>query len=141
MDLTGFSVEEFTTPNPVTADEDSTIDQLVALMRQNNVRHIPILREDKVVGIVSDRDCRVASGLAPSEKLMVRAADIMATDPVTVSAGDSLDEVAFEMSEHKIGSVIVNDESDNFLGIFTASDALNALIEIIRKAKADEDLD
>ena len=37
------------------------------------------------------------------------------------------------MSDRKIGSVIVNDEEDRFLGIFTASDALNALVEIVRE--------
>jgi acetoin utilization protein AcuB len=56
----------------------------------------------------------------------------MALNPITVNSQTSLDEVAFEMSKNKIGSVIVNDEEDKFLGIFTATDALNALIEIAR---------
>jgi CBS domain-containing protein len=63
---------------------------------------------------------------------VARAADIMSADPFTVVATAPLDEVAYAMSEKKIGSVIVNDEDGQFLGIFTASDALNALIEIIR---------
>ena len=57
----------------------------------------------------------------------------MAAAPLTVSASTPLDEVAFAMSDMKVGSVIVNDEDGRFLGIFTATDALNALIEIIRK--------
>ncbi len=61
----------------------------------------------------------------------------MARDPVTVSSQDSLDKVAFEMSQNKIGSVLVNDENENFLGIFTATDALNALIEIARSSQKD----
>jgi acetoin utilization protein AcuB len=40
-----------------------------------------------------------------------------------------MDEVAFEMSSRKIGSVLVT-EDDQLLGIFTVTDALNALIEI-----------
>ena len=36
------------------------------------------------------------------------------------------------MSQKKIGCVIVNDENDNFFGIFTVVDALNALVEITR---------
>ena len=59
----------------------------------------------------------------------------MASDPVTVNSQASLDEVAFEMSQKKIGSVIVNDENENFLGIFTVTDALNALIEIARSSQ------
>ena len=63
----------------------------------------------------------------------MRAADIMAADPVTVSVSAPLDEVAYTMSEKKIGSVIVNDQNGKLLGIFTATDALNALIEIVRR--------
>lgn len=139
MSQLGLPVEEFTTPNPVTAGEDATLDELNQLMRRHNVRHIPILRGKGVIGVVSDRDCRLASGLTQCEKTLVRAADVMTSDPVTVSAGESLDKVAFEMSENKIGSVIVNDENDKFLGIFTATDALNALIEIARAAAKDGD--
>ena len=125
-------VEEFTTPNPVTAPEDATVDQLMSQMKEMGIRHLPIVRRGLVVGIVSDRDLRVVASLSIKEKGLIRASDIMARNPVTVSASDPLDEVAFEMSQSKIGSVIVNDENDKFLGIFTVTDALNALIEIVR---------
>lgn len=125
-------VEEFTTPDPVTANEDMMIDDLRDLMEHHGIRHLPVVRGDTVVGVISDRDVRVVSGLTLAEKLQVRAADIMATDPVTVSATTPLDEVAYTMSDKKVGSVIVKDEDGQFLGIFTASDALNALIEIVR---------
>lgn len=125
-------VNEFTTPDPVTAHEDMTIEELRQLMERHGIRHLPVLRGDAVVGIVSDRDVRLAAGLSVAEKLQIRAADIMAPDPLTVSADMPLDKVAYAMSEGKVGSVIVNDEEGHFLGIFTATDALNALIEIIR---------
>ncbi|MGZ3722566.1 MAG: CBS domain-containing protein [Bdellovibrionales bacterium] len=131
------SVEEFTTPNPVTATENATLDDLNRLMKDFEIRHLPITRDGQVVGIVSDRDLRLASGLTSGEKRLVLASDLMASNPVTVSAGATLDEVAFEMSKSKIGSVIVNDENDRLLGIFTATDALNALIEIARQASRD----
>lgn len=56
----------------------------------------------------------------------------VAPDPVTVRTNDPLDEVAYRMSDLKIGSVIVLDEYGSFYGIFTATDALNALIEVVR---------
>lgn len=125
-------VEEYTTPNPVTAREDMLIDDLRRLMEEHGIRHLPIVRGGTVVGVISDRDARVVAGLDFEQKLQVRAADIMAPDPLTVSAATPLDEVAYAMSEQKIGSVIVNDENGQFLGIFTVTDALNALIEIAR---------
>ena len=127
MPLTSVPVEEFTTPDPVTASERMTIDELQRLMERHGIRHLPVVRGDAVVGVLSDRDVRLLYGLSAAEKLQVRAADIMSPAPLTVSAATPLDEVAFAMSEQKVGSVIVNDEDGRFLGIFTAIDALNAL--------------
>ncbi len=132
---TNVPVEEFTSPDPITATEDMGIDDLRLLMEEHDIRHLPIVRGEAVVGIVSERDVRLAAGLTASQKLQVRAADIMAADPVTVSASKPLDEVAYTMSASKVGSVIVNDQTGRFLGIFTATDALNALIEIMRSNK------
>jgi len=131
MDRLRVPVEEFTTPNPITANEDTSIEDLRSLMAEHGIRHLPIVNGNRVVGIISDRDLRVIAGLDLREKSLVSAKDIMAEDPFTVSSEATLDEVAFEMSNRKIGSVIVN-EGNSFLGIFTATDALNALIEVTR---------
>lgn len=128
-------VEEFTSPNPITAPETSSIEELRQMMDSNGIRHIPIVNQDKVVGIISDRDLRVVAGLKLADKMMIKASDLMVRDPLTVSSEMPLDEVAFEMSSRKVGSVIVNDENDELLGIFTVTDALNALIEIARQTE------
>ncbi len=125
-------VEKFTTPYPVTATEDQTVDELHQLMQDLSVRHLPVLRGDAVVGVISDRDLRLARGLSEQHKIQIRAGDLMNNDPVTVSATSALHEVALKMSERKIGSVLVNDATGKLLGIFTVTDALNALIEISR---------
>lgn len=125
-------VEEYTTPNPITCTEDSSLDEIQNLMKKNGVRHLPVTKGQAITGIISDRDVRVAQGLTTIEKFMVSAKDIMHADPVTVDAQDSLETVAFLMSEKKIGSVLVMEDRE-FLGIFTVTDALNALIEITRE--------
>ena len=126
-------VEEFTTPDPVTATEDQSLGELRQLMGERGIRHLPVTRDGKVVGLISERDVRVASALNEEERHLVRASDIMAEDPVSVTASQPLDEVAFLMSERKIGSVNVNEEEGKLLGSFTATDALNALIEVLRR--------
>lgn len=136
MEKLSLPVEEFTTPDPQTADENASVDELKKMMTELGIRHVPITKNGRVVGVVSDRDLKVVAGLDRVEKSLVRAGDIMAADPVTVSASATLDEVAFEMSRLKIGSVIVN-EGDKFLGIFTVTDALNALIEITRAMREE----
>ena len=125
-------VEAFTTPDPVMVSDTASIDAMAELMEKHGVRHLPIARDGGVVGVVSDRDLRVARGLSAERRNQVTASDIMAADPISVRADAPLDEVAFDMSQRKIGSVLVYEESGEYLGIFTVTDALNALIEIVR---------
>lgn len=129
-------VVEFTTTDPITANENMTIDDLQRLMDRHGIRHLPVVRDDVAVGIISDRDVRLISGMSVAEKFQMLAGDLMTTDPVAVRATTPLDEVAHIMAEKKVGSVIVNHDDGRLLGIFTATDALNALIEIIRKGGA-----
>ncbi|HEX5960567.1 MAG TPA: CBS domain-containing protein [Rhodanobacteraceae bacterium] len=125
-------VEAFTTPDPVMVPDTASIDEMFKLMEKHGVRHLPIVRDGGVVGVVSERDLRVARSLSAERRNQVAARDIMATDPVSVLADAPLDEVAFNMSERKIGSVLVYEEGGVYLGIFTVTDALNALIETLR---------
>lgn len=129
-------VEEFTTPDPITAHEGMLVDDLWRLMDMHGVRHVPIVRDDEVVGVVSDRDVRLVLGLSAAEKFQVQAADVMSPEPLTVKRDAPLDEVAFLMADKKVGSVIVQDDEGRLVGIFTATDALNALVEIVRKGGA-----
>lgn len=129
------AVEEYTTPNPITADENMPIGDVQRLMADHGVRHLPVVRDGRVVGVISDRDVRVVLGLSIEHQQQVRAGDVMAVDPLTVSAATPLDEVAYAMSDRKVGSAIVNDEQGELLGIFTATDALNALIEVTRSLR------
>lgn len=133
MQTTNVPIAEFTTPDPVVAREDMSVDDLRNLMEQHGIRHLPVLRDDKVVGIISDRDVRLVSGLSVAEKFQVRADDLMSTKPLIVKASTPLVEVARLMAEQKIGSAIVEDMDTGLLGIFTATDALNALIDLLHK--------
>ena len=136
MKIVTLPVEEFTTPDPIMITLDTALDEIMMLMAGSGVRHLPVVGEGKVVGIISERDRRLYSSLSDAEKYQVKAEDIMSPNPITVSKNMPLDEVAFLMSEKKVGSVIVvENDDDQLFGIFTATDALNALVEIIRKAK------
>ncbi|HMN34746.1 MAG TPA: CBS domain-containing protein [Chiayiivirga sp.] len=125
-------VEEFTTPDPVTVAETTAIGELRELMDQHGVRHLPVLRDGEVVGVISERDVRLVQGLSLDEQLQIRAQDLMADDLFVVHASTLLDEVAMEMVSRRVGSAIVRDEDGDFLGIFTLTDALNALVEVVR---------
>lgn len=128
--LKNLTVDEYTTPVPITVEQTTSISEVMNLMQEHQIRHVPVLSEQKVVGIISERDV-VAFGNNPQfSQLEVK--EIMTPGPKTVSSTTTLDAVAFEMSSSKVGSLLITDEKGNLSGIFTTSDALNALIEIIR---------
>lgn len=129
-------VKAFTTPDPIMVSLDTALDEITMLMEGSGVRHLPVVGEGKIAGIISDRDLRFYAGLSDAEKYQVNAEEIMSPNPLTVTANTPLEEVAALMAKKKVGSVIVVDGDNNQLfGIFTATDALNALVEIIRKGK------
>lgn len=130
-------IEEFTTPDPVTASHDATLSELKNLMELHSVRHIPITKNGLVIGTVSENSLHLVSGLNKYEKSLVLAGDIMSPNPINVDVTTTLGDVAFEMSLHKTDCVIVN-EGDSFFGIFTITDALNALVEISRDEEETE---
>ncbi|WP_300088572.1 CBS domain-containing protein [uncultured Nitrosomonas sp.] len=125
-------IQEFTTPYPITGREDSTIDELLDIINKLKVRHVPIMANGKTIGIVSDRDLRVASALSAREKFLVKASDLMTPDPITFQENTSIEDVILKMSENKIGSVLISDKEGELRGIFTVTDALDILLEILR---------
>ncbi len=123
-------VEEFTSPCPITVERKTNMEKVKSLMEEHGIRHMPVVDKEEPVGIISDRDVKVL-GKFPAWSTFV-AEDVMSPEPYTVTPTTNLDEVALHMSEKKIGSAIVQDETGEIVGIFTSTDALNALVEVIR---------
>ena len=124
-------VEEFTTPDPVSVEDSTALDELLRLMNSEGFRHLPVMRNGQLAGIISDRDVRLFAGMPQTDRAGLTAADIMTEELLSVDASIPLDEAALLMSAEKVSSLIVRD-GEEFLGIFTATDALNALVEILR---------
>ena len=94
-------------------------------MAKHECRHIPVMSNGKLSGIISQRDIlRGASSNEESEHIKVK--ELMTKDVYRVSRKENLDKVVFTMSDKKIGSAIVEDTDDDFFGIFTSTDALTA---------------
>ncbi len=124
-------VDTYTTPCPVCVNKRQGIDEVLSLMKENGVRHIPVVdTQEEVCGIVSQRDIQAISSFRFSEHITV--GDVMIQDPLTVRAGSLLMDSAYTMSEEKVGSLLVLNQDGSLNGIFTTTDALNALIEVLR---------
>lgn len=131
MNLETMTVDEFTTPNPECVSLTTPLPKIWATMRSRGIRHVLVKDEANTpIGIISERDLTTFSQSEDFEK--IEAQEIMSKDLVTVTPDTRLYEVALKMSQDKIGSTIVQDPTDNSVGIFTATDALNALVEILR---------
>jgi len=127
------TIEEFTTPDPVTVGPETSVDEVIRIFREFGFRHIPVVKDGQAVGIISDRDILLARPMGVSGVL--RAKEVMTKSPFATSIDASLEEIALELSNRKFSSVLVYDRKDKFYGIFTATDALNALVEILRGSK------
>lgn len=123
-------VDEFTSPSPITVTSDTSAAEVIRVLQENSIRHVPVLKDGVPVGIISERDLRVLGTF--KELSLVTAAEIVVNEPYSVSPDTPLDQVVFEMSSRKIGSALVQDEKGQVVGIFTNTDALNALVELLR---------
>lgn len=124
------SVEEFTSPSIISATPQTTLAEAEKIMKENGIRHLLVLDNKKVVGILSERDLSILSFSSTDMDLEIQ--DFMKTNVYVTEPSTPLHEVAFEMSKSKIGSAVIYSEKEDFLGIFTSTDALNALLEILR---------
>jgi acetoin utilization protein AcuB len=123
-------VDDFTSPCPHVVETETSLDDVVRLMKSEKIRHLPVLEKSKTVGIISDRDLKVLSNIEFAQKFT--AGDIMVESPYCVYTGTTLEEVALEMSRRKIGSAVVLEQNGQINGIFTSTDGLNALVEVLR---------
>ncbi|MDZ7703246.1 MAG: CBS and ACT domain-containing protein [Trueperaceae bacterium] len=127
-------VKDIMTERVIAIDPTMPIGDVYALMEQRNIRHFPIVRNDDLIGIVSDRDIRSVGSELPSSKQGVTLQDpverIMSAPPITTYAADPVEESAHILRERKIGAMPVVDEQDRLIGIVTGIDFLEALIKM-----------
>ncbi len=132
-------VRNWMTPNVITVNPDTSLLKTGKLMRDNNVRRMPVVSNDgKLVGIVSDRDVRDASPSKATTLDMyemhyllaeIKASTIMTPNPFTVKPDDTVEMAAMLMLDHKIGGLPVVDQG-NLVGIISEQDVFKALVNI-----------
>ena len=115
---------------PHTIAQDMTAKMALSMMREFHIRHLPVENGGKLVGLVSDRDIKFASSFAHDKELTVD--EIMTPDPYTVLPQTSVDDVVMNMAEHRYGCAIVKQENGKVVGIFTATDGLRVLGEVLK---------
>ena len=124
------SVQKYMTTCPHTIGEDQPMTLAHRMMREHHVRHLPVLRGARVVGVVSDRDLNMVETLQDVDPRKVLVSEAMSQDPYVVSPESALDEVVSEMAAKKYGSAIVA-QHEKVVGIFTTVDACRAFADLL----------
>ncbi len=123
-------IEKVMTVMPHTINSSLPIKAAMEMMRENHFRHLPVQNGGKLVGVLTDRDIKLASSFQGPGDMLVE--DVMTPEPFTVIPEAALDEVVLEMAEHKYGCAVVKQNNGKVVGIFTATDGLRVLGEILQ---------
>jgi len=130
MNKTVPTVMKFMTVMPHSVGSDQTIDMAHKIMNENSIRHLPVMKAGQISGIVSDRDLKLAMSIRGVEASKTTVEEIASSEVFLVKPDSKLDDVSKMMAEKKIGSVLVVD-NHRLVGIFTTTDALKALNELL----------
>lgn len=137
-------VRDIMTANPVVIEPNITVPAATAVMRQHKIRHLPVVENGRLVGMISRGDLREASMSASINadqyelhfmldrltvgKLMTRKVHTVTPDAFLVHAAEL-------MTENKIAGLPVVDEKGGVVGIVTESDLLRTLVTKLREAE------
>ena len=129
-------IRRFMTPSPHTISTRQTLAEAHQAMRERGVRHLPVVADGKLVGVVSQRDLYLLETLSGVDVGRELVEEAMSDEPFVVAPDSLLEEVAEAMAKNKHGSALVV-ESAALVGIFTSTDALRALVILLRRGMVD----
>ena len=132
------SVERYMTKPVITINSDTSIQSAVLLMKEHSIRHLPVVRGERFVGLITQSDLRGL--IIPSMYGEIDIKDVMVTKPITVCSGDSIDTAATLIYKNKIGALPVVD-GNTLVGIITTTDIVAAFIEMMGVLKKSARLD
>lgn len=131
-------VSKWMSKRVVTIDESDTLSEAVNTLKRNHVRRLPVLRDNKLIGIVSDRDLKEAAPSRVTSLDMwelhyllskIKVKDLMKRRIITISPCSTIEKAAILMFDNKIGGLPVV-ENEELVGIITEHDVFNAFINI-----------
>lgn len=126
------SISRYMTRQPWTIAHDAPLPRALEMMHEHGIRHLPVMQDGKLVGVVSERDVFRLGHLYNH----FAVEDAMADDVYTADVDQPLDEVVEAMAEHKYGSAVVMNRRYHVEGIFTTVDGMQVLAEVLRRAAA-----
>jgi CBS domain-containing membrane protein len=134
------SVADLMTADVVTLTEDETLAHAQRCMARGRIRHLPVVREGQLVGLITHRDLLAASfsifaEVEANEQRRVfdtvRVVEVMHRDVVTVSPTLAVSKAARILLENKYGCLPVVDNEQRLQGIVTEADFLRLTVQLL----------
>lgn len=132
------TVEKWMTRNPFTIEEDTTILEAIHVMKEKEIRRLPVMKKGRFVGLITDRMIKEYSpGKATSldtwevHYLLAKTPvkDLMNAKPYTVTPETPLGTAAQMFLDHKLYGLCVLDKGGKLVGIMSVGDMLKAVVE------------
>jgi len=132
-------VENWMNPKVITVDADDSMLDATKILKEHNIRHLPVLEKGKLVGIVTDRDLKRASpsdatSLEAHELLYlianIKVREIMTKNPITVPYNFTIEEAAQILLQARISGMPVVDKQGDVIGTITQTDLFKVLISL-----------
>ncbi len=123
----------------ISVEEETSMVKASVLMKENNIRRLPVVRKEKLVGLVTDTDLKEAS---PSKATTldiyeisyllseIKIKELMSKDVIYVKPDETIEFAAVLMLENKISGLPVINDQQNLIGVITETDIFKALIHI-----------
>lgn len=123
-------IRDYMTPLPHVIGVEQTLATASRRMTQLGIRHLPVVDEGRLVGIVSERDIAHVLSLRSVDPSRAVVEEAMTPEPYEVSPETPLSVVARKMAERRVGSVIVVEDGE-VVGLLTSTDALGLLADLL----------
>ncbi len=118
-------VSEIMTASPACCTPSDTLRDAARIMRDSDCGAVPVVENDRVVGIITDRDLAIRA-LAEGLNGDTNVSGVFTRDPRCCSEDADVDEVARVMSEHQVRRVPIVDASGKCVGIVSQADFARA---------------
>jgi acetoin utilization protein AcuB len=123
-------LKDFMTASPHSIEPHENLLKARDRMREHGCRHLPVLVQGRVVGVLSERDILSAYPTTHSDLTKMTVGETMMEEVFKLEQGDLVRDACRLMLKNKLGSILVMDKS-KLVGIFTDSDAMRALLKVI----------
>ena len=115
-------IEEIMTPNPACCGPETNLREVARLMVDHDCGEIPVVRDGRPVGVITDRDIAARAVAAGRNPLEMKASDLMSSPVITVNPSTDVDDCCDTMEEHQIRRVPVVDDSGSCCGMVSQAD-------------------